>query len=45
MRCQPLRRALVSIYKKSSKAQVQHSKKSAFKLHDLVFEFRLMQIW
>ncbi|EGS74112.1 hypothetical protein VCBJG01_2983 [Vibrio cholerae BJG-01] len=47
MRCQPLRRALVSLRKNHQKLahkvlKIQHL---AFKLHNWAFEFCLMLIW
>ncbi len=47
MRCQPLRRALVSIREKSSEAQAQWPEQLTFsvQVHNLAFEFFLMLIW
>ncbi|EGR2320712.1 hypothetical protein G6364_17580 [Vibrio cholerae] len=47
MRCQPLRRALVSLKKNHQKFthKVLKNRLLAFKSHYLAFEFCLMQIW
>ncbi|KQA45271.1 acetyltransferase [Vibrio cholerae] len=47
MRCQPLRRALVSLRKNHQKFmhKVLKIQLVAFKSHNLVFEFCLMLIW
>ncbi|EGQ9171302.1 acetyltransferase [Vibrio cholerae] len=47
MRCQPLRRALVSLRKNHQKFthRVLKIQTLSFKLHNLAFEFFLMLIW
>ncbi|EGR2849609.1 acetyltransferase [Vibrio cholerae] len=47
MRCQPLRRALVSLRKNHQKFthKVLKIQPLSFKLHNLAFEFFLMLIW
>nr|WP_290128177.1 acetyltransferase [Vibrio cholerae] len=47
MRCQPLRRALVSLRKNHQKftRKVMKIKPLSFKLHNLAFGFFLMLIW
>nr|WP_158118945.1 acetyltransferase [Vibrio metoecus] len=47
MRCQPLRRALVSLKKNHQKIthKVLKIQSLSFKLHILAFEFFLMLIW
>ncbi|WP_227629898.1 hypothetical protein, partial [Klebsiella pneumoniae] len=48
MRCQPLRRALVSLSQKSSKFHAHCSLNMQLlvsKFHNLAFEFLLMLIW
>ncbi|TQP14636.1 acetyltransferase [Vibrio cholerae] len=47
MRCQPLRRALVSLRKNHQKftRKVLKIQPLSFKLHNLVFESFLMLIW
>ncbi len=47
MRCQPLRRALVSLRKNHQKFthKVLKIQPLSFKLHDLAFGFFLMLIW
>ncbi|WP_312845512.1 hypothetical protein, partial [Vibrio cholerae] len=47
MRCQPLRRALVSLRKNHQKftRKVLKIKPLSFKLHNLAFGFFLMLIW